>query len=394
MRRVNLLAAALTALLSSVGLADPAGSQGPIEFRFAPRPGQVIRQQMVMKSVGTLGLAPGLPGVKFTQSTTQEITAKCRQVNPDSSAVVDVTLTHIATRMNTAGITIECDSRTFDPAKAKSLDVRLIGRFFSALIGSQVTFTFDAQGAPTKVTGMREVVAKTLGSIKQELGQGVSAARVNQTIEGIGAMFDDESMLEQMKAFYRFIPSQPSPVAVGQQWQQNWKMELPVLSSLCNAKGSYVLLGIETFHGRPCARIGIRESFALAPDLATPAKTTRQDSPGMNRLLDQLDYSLNASNGEGTAYWDYQTGVLVQLRQTQRVVIDMKFKSRGEAATTSPAGTSPAEVRDRQSFSQQFVTSFQVDLLEGEADQTTTQTATQTATQAAPQTATTGPADR
>jgi len=237
MRRV-ILSAALAALLPSVGLADLTGPQGPIEFRFAPQPGQVIRQQMVMKSVGTLSLAPGLPGPRFTQSTTQEITARCRQVNPDRSAIVDVTLTRIATRMNTVGITIECDSRTFDPAKAESLDVRLIGRFFAALIGSQVTFTFNAQGAPIKVTGMRQVVAKALGSIKQELGQDASAARVNQTIEGIGAMFDDETMLEQMKAFYRFIPPQPSPVPVGRKWEQNWKMDLPVLSSQGHAKGA------------------------------------------------------------------------------------------------------------------------------------------------------------
>jgi len=383
MRYPTLFAATILAALAPAGLAEPAGPSGPIVFRFAPQPGQTVRQRFVTKSVGTLGLAPGLPGAKFTQTSSQEIVGQCRQVNPDGSAIVDMTLDSIAMRMNTVGMTFEYDSKTFDPVKVDNPALRFIGRVYSAMVGSKVTTTFDARGCPVKMTGMKEAVAKAIQPIKQEISQDKSAAFLGRTIDDISKMFNDDTMLEQTKGHYRLAPDKAGPVAVGEKWEQNWSMNIPVLNSTCNIKGQYELLGIETFRGRPCAKIGIKESFATGPNPAQAGGSAGGRGGPALAGLSQMDMTLNASSGDGTAYWDYEHGLLVQLRQTQRIAINVKYKFE----TTQPSGTDqaetgPAEGKNAGAFSQNVTTSFQVDLVEGEAGQTTTRAAT------------TGPANR
>ncbi|HSW44434.1 MAG TPA: DUF6263 family protein [Phycisphaerae bacterium] len=369
MTRAFLAAAGVLAALAA-NLQAEAGGAAPkaAEFRFAPKPAETVRHRISLKSVGTISLAPGLPGARFTQNTTQEIAARCREVRPDGSAVVDMELTRIATRMNTAGLLVDYDSTTFDAEKEQSPMVRLIGKVYSALIGSKLTVTFNRHGSPIQVTGMKEAVNKAIEPVRQELGNDAAGRSAGQLIDGITTMFDDATMTDQLKSFYRFVPDKTRPVAVGEKWQHDWTMSLAVLDVTCDAKGEYELLSYETFRGRPCARIGIKETFEMSSKKAAKPRPAAQTAPGLGRLLQNMDLSLSASGGTGMACWDYQTGVLVQLQQTQNITIDVRFKNRPSASASAPADSMPADEGPTGSLSQKFVTSVQIDLLDDEGN--------------------------
>jgi len=372
MRLSNLTIGIIMAACAAAVRAEPT----TIEFRYAPKAGEEMRHRLVMNSVGTLSFAPNVPGTRFTQSTTQETAGKCRQVDPDGSAIFDMKLTRIATRMNTPGMKVDYDSRTFDPEKTDNVAVRMFGRLYSGLVGSELTISFNPQGSPVKVSGMRQAIEKALGPLKKELANEPTGFLVAPFIDNLAAAFDDSMIGDQLKSFYRFVPTGEGPIPIGKTWDADWDMELPFLKTTCQAKGHYELLGVETVRGRECAKIGIKESFAMNTDPGRKAKTDTRPSPGLARLFEKMDMSLSASNGEGVAHWDYRKGVLVQLRQTQRIAITVKFNPKDILAMTAPAAdTAPAAEQAPQTFTQNVTSSIQVDLLEGEADEPATRKA-------------------
>lgn len=381
MRSRNLIVGLAVAAWATAAQAE---SPTSIEFRYTPKVGQEMRHRMTMNSVGTMGTGSGVPGMRFTQSNTQEAVGVCKEVTPDGSAVFEITLGRVATRMNRPGMNFTFDSASFDPAKTDGTAMRMIGLLYSGLVGSKFTTTFNPQGWPVNVTGMREAVLKMIGPIKKEIDKDPAGRFVTPIIDSLAAAFDDSMINDQMKSFYRFLPSEAGPVAVGKKWDSDWDMELPFLKTKCKAKGQYELLGVETFRGHPCAKIGIKESFTMNTDWQRVSKSGTKPAAGLNKLFEKMDMSLSASNGEGVVHWDYEHGVLVQLRQTQRIAISIKFNTKDLmlAASAPVTETAPAGDQVIQTMTQNLTTSAQVDLLEGEADQTATRTAT------------TGPADR
>lgn len=359
----NLMIGITAAACAAAVQAEPA----TVEFRYAPRVGDEMCHRLVMNSVGTLSFAPNAPGTRFTQSTTQETAGKCRQVDPDGSTVFDMKLTRIATRMNTPGMKVDYDSRTFDPEKTDNVAVRMFGRFYSGLVGSELTITFNPQGSPVKVSGMRQAIEKALGPLKKELAHEPMGLVIAPFIDNLAAAFDDSMLDDQLKSFYRFVPTGEGPIPVGKTWNADWDMELPFLKTTCRATGQYELLGVETVRGRPCAKIGIKESFTMNTDPGQKARTGARPSPGLARLFEKMDMSLSASHGEGVAYWDYEKGLLVRLRQTQRIAMTLRFNPKDIVAMTAPAAeTAPAGEQGTQTFTQNLTSSIQVDLLEGE----------------------------
>lgn len=347
-----------------------------VEFRYTPKLGQEMRHRLVMNSVGTMGFAPGTPGTRFTQSTTQETSGTCTRVNPDGSAVFEMTLARIATRMNMPGIRVDYDSRSFDIEKVENPALRMIGRLYSGLVGAKLTVDFNPQGSPSGVAGMRDAVLKAIEPLKKDLAKDPAGLLINPIIDNLAAGFDDSMIDDQLKSFYRFVPA--GPIAVGEKWNSDWDMELPFLKTTCQAKGEYELLGVETVRGHRCAKIGIKESFAMNTNPQKSSKSGTRPAPGLAKLFEKMDMSLSASNGDGIAHWDHERGVLVQLRQTQRIVINIKFnpKELGLVAATVPA-TEPAPTGESTShtMTQNLTSSIQVDLLEGEADEPATRKA-------------------
>ena len=128
-------------------------------------------------------------------------------------------------------------------------------------------------------------------------------------------------MTQQMQSYYRMIP--PKRVArVGDTWDNTWDIKLPMFHAGFEGKGEYELVGIETFRGRPCAKIRIKESFHTLP---MPKKDKPDAAPTSNpatALFDNMSFHMKSRGGDGIAYWAYKKGKCVPLRQTQPIPIE------------------------------------------------------------------------
>jgi hypothetical protein len=88
---------------------------------------------------------------------------------------------------------------------------------------------------------------------------------------------------------------------------------------------------------------------------------------GLGRMFENMDITLRAGDSEGsggTAWWDYESGVLVELRQTQNIVIDVKIRGKDRPTDSQPAASGPGEGLRQATITQKFTTSVQIDLLE------------------------------
>jgi len=361
MKRHLIFACILAVIFVPNVLADANTEPLAVDFKFAPRPGVVTKQRIVTKSVGTMKLPPPMPPMRFVQSLEQEIAAECKKVNPDRTSVLEMTFNILAARMSMMGMNLEFDARTFNPDQSDSSMNKGIGQFYSAINGSKVTGHFAPDGTLTKIVGMRVEVDRVIGELKKKIGEDKLSVSLMKAIEQMSAMFDDDTMTEQMQAYNRMVPDKKGPIRIGEKWDRQWDMNLPVLNVNCQANGQYQLVGIETLKGRPCAKIRLKETFQMTttPDKAKSGNASA--SQPLGGLLDRLDFTLTSSGGDGVAYWDYQEGVLVQLRQTQRMTMEFKLKTPpGPTTTSAPEGFGP--------MTQEFKTSVAVDLIEGEME--------------------------
>ncbi len=363
MRCVLSMMLAITASFASAGDLWADAPAKAVEFRFAPQPGQVTRQRIVTRTVGTTRLPPPLPEIKFAQVFEQEITTTCKQVNPDRSAVMEMTMDRLAMRISSGPMNAQVDTRTFDPQKARDPMSRMMGQVLSAMTDKRVTLTLNPAGKPVKIEGMREIFERVMREFKESAGDDPVSRMLGQTFEQLGTVFEDEAVLRQMEAYYRITPNKPGVVRVGEQWDHEWQMDLPMLASGCVAKGEYELLGIEEVRGRPCAKIRLKETFSVSSRPQNPEQA-KAPSP-LGKLFEQMQFSLQSSGGEGVAYWDCENSTLVQLRQTQRFTLDARMPAGPETAADGTADK-PDETPGLPGgqLTQQFMTSVSMDLIE------------------------------
>jgi len=363
---------ALTCLLAPAGNLLAAPPPDTVEFRFAPRPGRAIRQRIVTRTVGATRLPPPLPEMKFTQTFEQELTTTCKHTQPDGSAVMELVQDRLAIRASSGPMSVQIDTRTFDPQQPQDAMTRMMGQVLKAMTGSRITLTLNAAGKPAKVEGIKEVFDRVVREVKESPGDDWMARATRQALgqvfEQLGTVFEDESMLRQMEAYYRIAPSKPGVFRVGEKWDHEWRMDLPMLASTCTARGEYELVGIEKFRGRPCAKIRLKETFSVTsqPD---KEEQTKPSNP-LGKLFEQMEFSLQSSSGDGIAYWDYTDGTLVQLLQTQRITLDARMPTPATAPEGRP--TEKTDTADTQEppplpggqLTQQFTTSISMDLIE------------------------------
>lgn len=364
MKRYGILMCMLATTVTHSALAASTSEPTTIEFKFTPHPGQVIKQRIVTKSVGTMKLAAPMPPMRFVQSFEQEIAAECKQVNPDRSSVFDMTFSIVTAKMNASGMNLEYVAKSFDPSQVDDPVSRWIGQFYSAFSDSKVTAIFQPDGKLDKIVGMCEAVDHVMTQLKAKVGKDKTSASLMKFVDKMCTMFDDDTMTEQMQAYNRMVPDKKGPVRIGEKWDRQWNMTLPVFNANCQAKGEYQLIGIEQLQGRPCAKIRLKETFRMATDPNRHKSGEVGASQPFGGFLDQLNFTLVSSGGEGIAYWDYEAGVLVRLRQTQRMTMEFKLKSsEGETPASAPAGFGP--------MTQEFQTSIAVDLIDNQASVST-----------------------
>ncbi len=312
----------LSAPWAAVGQADTPAAPDQIEFRFVPRPGQTVRLRRVSKAVGSAKLFDPIPEQKFSQSFEQGLVARCREVNPDGSAVLEISMPYVAMNMDFGGFKSGFDSR----APAPSTQARNPGQEFLALLCKAMTgltLTVGPYGQPIKLEGLSEGMKKIVEDLPKESVSPLAGQLLDM-------MCNDATMMDQFNTYYRICPPEKT-TRVGSTWRRNWQMKLPMFKTGLKGTGQYELLGIEEFRGRQCAKVGIKESFATAPLAESQGgERTTRFTPAES-VLDRMNFEMSSSGGEGIAYWDYENGHLVQLRQTQRMTIEISLKPDAKA---------------------------------------------------------------
>lgn len=318
-----------------------------IEFRRIPEPGRVFHHRVQIQSVGTTN------GIKFVQNMGQWVAIECKQTNPDGSAVVEMTMERLAMRMS-APILGRIDIDTMHPTtKPSNIPVmNTIAKLLESLVGTKITMDVDPQGHPLRVQGMREALNKIQERLAQEGPDAEGAAMLKPAMDALGGAFDDDTLTQQMSCYALMLPKENRPYSVGESWENQMEAELGMLGLHYTTQGTYQLQAIEPLHDRPHAKIRMKENFRIAPRPADEQQNPPAGGNFLAALLKQMDLQLNASGSEGVAYWDYQQGIMTQMRQTQRMTIE--GKSRKEP---SAGGTGKPE------FVQRLTTAIEIDLV-------------------------------
>jgi hypothetical protein len=354
MRTIQTIAYVLISALAGASQAAPPTKPDQVQLQPVYRAGRVTRQRMVTKTVGSIKLFDPLPEQKFSQVFEQDVTMKCRKVNADKSAIVDMTMDRIAMKMTIGGLNMEFDSSAPAPPSDERHDRRLVGRIFSAMVGSTFTLTMGPDGEPVKIEGVKEMMKK----MADGLGEEKMPAAIRKMFDQLGNLFGDDGMMQEMQSCTRMIPKD-GPKRVGDKWEEKWDMKVPVFNGKIEGQGQYELLGIEEFRGRRCAKISVKETFSMAaaPAAENASNAGTATSAPAKGIFERLRFDLKASGGEGTAYWDYENGDLVQLRQTQRMTIEISLAPDANAEETDMKAGLPSMV-------QKLNTSESVDLLD------------------------------
>jgi hypothetical protein len=347
MKRILMSTCLLFGLACVMGLADTVDQPDKIEFKFNYQPGRSIRQKMVIESSGSMKMPGPAAEQKFAQTMEQVTLLKCRDINPDQSVIMDMTIEDIAMKMIMGTTGFEYDTKKPTAATTTQPGYASMKKIFDGMAGTKFTLTLSPTGQPLKLEGMSQFLKK----MKSDLGNELSDIQMKQMIDQMTSAFDDNTMAEQMKTFYRLVPSQREPVSIGEKWENQWSMKLPIIGSM-QGKGEYELVGIEKFQGRQCAKIRIKESFTIQPKPNAASKP----AAGFKDIMDRMDMKMTTAGSDGLAYWDYQNGELIQLRQTQDMDFKISFKTDPNAKEPAKPASPPME--------QKLKTSISVDLIE------------------------------
>ena len=348
--------------VAASGLAQQTALPDKVDFNFKFQPGRSYTQRIVSRNVGAVTLPPPLPEQKMSQTVEETIVSHCTKVNPDGSGEFEIGIQDFSLRMTIGGMTINYDSRTYDPTKPTDFVTRLIGSMFSGIRDVKMHATISSSGEALKFEGMGAVMknmARNLGKNLPESGQ--ETAQVKSMFDEIGSMFDDNSMAsnmgQELQSMYRLTPGKRGPYKIGDNWDHAWTMRLPGLFAEMKGRGDYELVAIEMFRGRPCVKIRSKETFDMGTSAAPASKPAKEGM--LAAILRNMDMKISASGGEGYAWLDYTTGEMVQMRATQNITLNMNMQIPQSGKTESSAKPSQAV-----QISQKFRTSVSADLIE------------------------------
>ncbi len=328
MKRTLMLTGACILAASWVGAAHADRSKAPdsVEFKIAEmyKPGLVTRYRVITKAVGSMKMFDPIPEQKFAQTMEQELVIRCTQVNPDKSAVLELTMPRIRMDMNFGGMRIAFDSQAPASTTQKRPGDNFVAALFRGMTKIKITCITGPDGLPKKVEGFDEGIDELM----KEIARGDPSPMGKKMLDQMRDFLSDDMMLEQMKSHYRVTPLKRR-LQVGDTWQVEWQQMMGVLNMLMQGKGDYELLGIEEFRGRQCAKIRTKESFQAIP---TPERTKT------DTIFDRMDLRMTSSGGEGIAYVDCRTADIVQYRQTQRMTIEVGLKPDAQAEDANLRG--------------------------------------------------------
>lgn len=318
-----------------------------VEFHFSVKPGDTRRFRIATQTFGAMNMPP-LPPQKFSQRFEQEFMLTCLRMGPDRTTVFEMTFPNIALQMNIGGVTVEVDTRK--PSATSQPVFGAIERMFGAITKVKCQATFSPAGEPLKVDGLREGIDSVMAEAKDLMA--IPAMKL--LLDRMRTDYLGNNVIEEnLRTSYRLFPD-GGKANVGDRWNREWQVKLPVFKLGALGKAEYELLGTEQFHGRPCAKIRFKSAMNTLPK---PKQMDGNAAGASRSQLDRMNLTMNASGGNGTAYVDYAQGAVVQLRETQRIAIEMSIES--DSKVEQP------EIRTGAGkMTQNLTTSIQMDLLD------------------------------
>lgn len=359
--RVILIAATLTSTCLIAAGAEPAGTADTsekIEFSVKAVPGEVSHHRVVTKSVGSMKLFESLPAQRFAQTFEQDIVVRCLRVNPDGSAVCELTMPRVGMKMNFGGLAMEFYSDRPEGQTSKQPGMDIVGKLFMAFTKIKCQMLFSPTGEPLKVEGLSEGVSRVMDEIAGDL----PIPGMKSFFDRFGEYMADDSMLENMRSAHRMIPN-GATARIGDRWEREWEMEFPPFNTVMRGNGQYELVAVEEFRGRRCAKIRGKQSLTMRPG----AKPAGGEATGFAGIMDRMKLSMDTSGGEMTAYWDFENGEMVDMRETQRMTIEISMEPGAEGA--AEAAPDSDEARLQKGFGkmmQRFTNSVHVTLIDDE----------------------------
>jgi hypothetical protein len=322
-----------------------------VEIKILHQPGRIARYKMVIKIVGSMKMPDPIPEMKTSQIMVQEYLTKCIKVNPDGSAVYEMSTPRIEMQMDLGGskgkfladnnksTTTPVPSPQTKPNNTKTSEL------ISVMAQVKYTLTVGRDGTPLKVQGYVESLNKALKN----------AGNFNPVekmfLNSLRQTMNDDTMLKEMKSKFSILPPRRT-LKIGDTWTSSTNMNMAVFNLTNKVIAEYKVIGIEEFHGRPCLKIQTRESMQSFP-LPKPASKPATSQP--ENPFNAMELTLKSNDGNGLAYVDYQTGEIVQYHKTQRMIT--------EATMKNPPGKKSSDNKNTFSARQSAFTSSSLDLL-------------------------------
>jgi hypothetical protein len=259
-----------------------------------------------------------------------------------------MSMPNVAMTMNLGGINLTVDTR--QPSASSQPAFETIHRIFEKITKVKCAVTFSPRGEPLKVEGLSQGIQGVLEEAKPML-----SVPMRKLLDQVRDSLGDQIIEEELRSIFRMVPD-GGKARVGDKWARDWQTTMSPFNITTRTRGDYELLGIEELRGHRCAKIRVRTTMQDQTD-SKPAGT---DS-GSRGAMDRVKFSVKSSGGEGTAYLDYATGQMVQLRETQRAVTEASI-------TPDPSKPQGGIKEGMGSMTQTFTTSIRIDLLDGAAE--------------------------
>lgn len=325
-KRQGILVSVMLGLAASfVSAAVPSDA---IDFKFAHEQGKVSRMKLVVKNVGSMKMPEPMPEQKFSQVIEQEIQTICKKINPDGTAVYEMTMPLMGMTMDAGGFKTtyrvsnqngKAVSESGEAPKEQKQQTDKIFKLWAALVESKFTLLVDVRGKPIKLEGFTQAIERA----KKKAG---SLSIMEQTIfDQVSQAFTEESMMKQMASNDDLFPKQS--VRIGDTWNHEQETVIPFLNVRMLNKSEYKLVGIEPFRGRNCAKIAITTSIETITDTPEDSAATQpSESPNMFKNM-KMDMKMD--EGKGIAYVDYEKSEIIKLQQSSRMTIEITTKFDG-----------------------------------------------------------------
>lgn len=310
---------AMLMLCPALAIADPGtdAAAQEVRFQFKPVVGAEAQMRVTTQTFGSIAVPAPLPAQKFSQSWEQELALKCLRINDDGTSVHELRMPNITMKMNIGGLTMEFDTRRPGEQSASHARMAFLSDMFQSLTDSTYTLTLGPDGEPLKVEGFSQAMDKAVDA----LGSQMKVPGLKGMLDQFKEYLTDDMIAENLRSSYRVVPDD-NRARVGDVWERQWRIPVPFLKGTMEATGQYELLAVEEYRGRPCAKIRVKSTLIMTPD--EPAQDA-PDSKKAKSIFDRMDMKLSSTGGNGLAYWDYQTGELVDMRETQRIVVEISF---------------------------------------------------------------------